>query len=605
MSADHSPVHEAALHDPPELRVLAAGWESLSVDWIISYLRWPWLAVALVLFWINPDAVSVPFLPLYYVIGCAAVHNLLHVAALYARAYRPWFRPLGIGLDLVAAILMMVATGGWSSPLQPVMLFPVLTASITLGLVVGLVAVALVMLAYAITAAVNRDLTQLRDLHLFATNVTILVGTACVAGLLRRRSGGPAAGAPSSGPAMLELETLRRANKRATVVREMATTLSATLSYERVLRTMLELSLIALNESDTVDASLVGLVMLFEQEGDFEQMRVYAGRNMPRADENRVVAGKSEMITRAIYDAEPQITEDAGNDPVLVQLLCTRGASSALCVPLRAGFDIFGIVVLASPQANYFNAEHAELLSTFCHQAALALKNAQLYQNLQSEQRRILEKESEARHKLARELHDGPTQSVSAMAMRLNYTRKMIEKNQPPEKIAEEVAQIEQLARKTSDEVRMMLFTLRPVILETRGLVAALQQYAERMRQADGLNVQVDAQDYRGQLPKDAEGVVFAVIEEAVGNAKKHAKAKTVVIRVRVENQMFRAEVQDDGVGFDAGPARRRREAGHLGLVNMEDRAEYLGGRFSIESHPSIGTRVLLEIPLRQWGAAT
>ncbi len=604
MRADHPPVQETAAHNPPEMRLLTTGWENLSVDWIISYLRWPWLAVALVLFWLNPDAVSVPFIPLYYITGCAAVHNLLHVAALYARAYRPWYRALGISVDLLVAITMLVVTGGWSSPLQPVMLFPVLTASISLGLLAGLITVVLVTLAYAGTAAVNHDLTRLQDLHLLATNVTILAGAACVAGLLRRRPAGPV-DTRSAGPGLQELETLRRANKRATVVREMATTLSATLSYERVLRTMLELSLIAMNESDTVDTSLVGLVMLFEQEGDFEQLRVHAGRNIPRADENRVVTGKSEMITHAVYDAEPQIAKDAGNDPVLAQLLCARDASSALCVPLRAGFDIFGIVVLASPQPDYFNAEHAELLSTFCHQAALALKNAQLYQNLQSEQRRILEKESEARQKLARELHDGPTQSVSAMAMRLNYTRKMIEKSLPPDKIAEEVAQIEELARKTSQEVRMMLFTLRPVILETRGLVTALQQYAERMRQADGLNVQVDSQGYRGQLVKDAEGVVFSVIEEAVGNAKKHAKAKTVVIRLRVENQMFRAEVRDDGVGFDAGSARRRREAGHMGLLNMEDRAEYLGGRFSIESQPNVGTRVLLEIPLRQWGAGT
>jgi signal transduction histidine kinase len=306
-----------------------------------------------------------------------------------------------------------------------------------------------------------------------------------------------------------------------------------------------------------------------------------------------------------VYGAEPCISEDARRDPVLAQLLCTREASSALCVPLRAGFDVFGVVVLASPQAGYFNNEHADLLSTFCHQAALALKNAQLYQNLQSEQRRILEKEAEARHKLARELHDGPTQSMSAIVMRLNYARKMIEKNQPSDQVAEEVTKIEEMARVATQEVRMMLFTLRPVILETRGLVAALQQYADRLRQADNLNVQVDAQRYGGQIDTEGEGVIFAVIEEAVGNAKKHARAKTVVIRLRVEDQLFWAEVQDDGIGFDAEPARRRREAGHMGLLNMEDRTEYLGGSFSIESHPGAGTRVRLEIPLQRWRAAS
>jgi signal transduction histidine kinase len=605
MSTDQPVARELAADRSPDKGILTTGWESLSADWIISYLRWPWLAVALLVAWLNPDSAPESFLPLCVILGLVALLNLAHVAALYTHRYRPWARATGIIFDTLALALMLVITGGWRSPLVPVTIFPVLAASTSLGLLAGLSTTVPIALVYVGTAAINRDLTRLQDLYLLGTNVAILLGIACVIGLLRRASAPQRSGDRTSQADVEEMEVLRRANKRATVVREMATTLSATLSYERVLRTMLELSLIAMNESDIVDASLVGLVMLFEQEGDFEQLRVHVGRSVPRGDENRVVSGQSEMIARAVYDAEPYIGRDVGNDPVLGQLLCMRDAQSALCVPLRAGFDIFGVVVLASPQPGYFSAEHAELLSTFCHQASLALKNAQLYQNLQSEQRRILEKEAEARHKLARELHDGPTQSIASIAMRLNYIRMLIDKNQPADKVAEEVTQIEELARKATQEVRMMLFTLRPVVLETRGLVAALRQYADRLRQADGLSVQVEGQGYKGQLDKEAEGVIFSVVEEALSNVKKHAKAKTVVIRLRVENQLFRLEVQDDGVGFDADSARRRREAGHMGLVNMEDRAEYLGGRFEIESHADTGTCVRIEIPVQRWRVVT
>ena len=254
---------------------------------------------------------------------------------------------------------------------------------------------------------------------------------------------------------------------------------------------MLDLSLIALNEEGQLDVSPVGLVMLFESEGNYEELRVHTGRNIPRNDENQVVSGRSGLIARAVYSAEPSITEEASSDPVLSQLSCMRDARSAVCVPLRAGFDIFGVLVLASPEPDCFHAEYGELLSTFCHQASLALKNAQLYQELQREQRRILEKEAESRQKLARELHDGPTQTISAIAMRLNFARMMTEKNQPRQEIAGEIQQIEDLARKTTEEVRTMLFTLRPVVLETRGLVAALRQYADRLRKTDILNVQV------------------------------------------------------------------------------------------------------------------
>jgi signal transduction histidine kinase len=601
MSAERLAGQQPTKPRPGEQDTLGSAWSSLTVDWIISYLRWPWLALAFLLAWLNPAAPPRSFLPLDLVIGFAVLHNIVHVVALYTGSYRLRVRAAGLFLDLMVACLMVAVTGGWRSPLLPVALFPVLSSALSFGLMAGLAAVVPIVMTYAGTAAINRDLTRVEDLFLLGVNVVVLGGAAVVAGLLRR--GVPIAKLHDalSSTEMAELERLRRANKRATVVREMAMTLSATLSYERVLRTMLELSMIAMNESDEVDSTLVGLVMLFEREGDYEQLRVHAGRNMPRADENRLLSGKSDMITHAVYNAEPCLAHDAGSDPILSQLICTRDAQSALCVPLRAGFDIFGVVVLASPQPEYFNAEHAELLSTFCHQAALALKNAQLYQNLQAEQRRILEKEADARHKLARELHDGPTQSISAIAMRLNYTRLMIEKKQPAEKVAEELAQIEELARKATQEVRMMLFTLRPVILETRGLVAALRQYAERLRQTESLSVQVDAQGYRGQLEKDAEGVVFSIVEEAVGNAKKHAHAKTVIIRLRVENNTFTVDVQDDGDGFDVEAARKRREAGHMGLLNMEDRAEYLGGRLTIESHPGAGTLVHLELPVTRW----
>jgi signal transduction histidine kinase len=185
--------------------------------------------------------------------------------------------------------------------------------------------------------------------------------------------------------------------------------------------------------------------------------------------------------------------------------------------------------------------------------------------------------------------------------MRLNFVRMMLQKEQNTHKIEKEVAKIEELARKTTQEVRTLLFTLRPVVLETQGLVAALEQYAERLQQTDELNVEIDPGSYDSQLSKEAEGVVFAVVEEAVVNAKKHANANRILVRLRVDSDLFTAEIRDDGVGFDREAAQRRREAGHMGLLNMEERAELVGGRCSIQSQPGSGTVVCLDIPLRRW----
>jgi signal transduction histidine kinase len=187
--------------------------------------------------------------------------------------------------------------------------------------------------------------------------------------------------------------------------------------------------------------------------------------------------------------------------------------------------------------------------------------------------------------------------------MRLNFVRMMLKKRQDFERIEQEVEKIEELARRTTHEVRTMLFTLRPVVLETQGLPAALEQYAERLGQSDGPRVEVDCGAYDGQLSKQTENVVFAVIEEAVGNAAKHARASQVSVRLRVDDHLFTAEIQDDGIGFDPREAEGRRETGHLGLLNMHERAELVGGRCVIQSKPGSGTLIRLDIPMQRWSS--
>jgi signal transduction histidine kinase len=113
--------------------------------------------------------------------------------------------------------------------------------------------------------------------------------------------------------------------------------------------------------------------------------------------------------------------------------------------------------------------------------------------------------------------------------------------------------------------------------------------------------VEVDPGGYDGQLEKQTESVVFAVVEEAVGNARKHAHAGQIMIRLRVDDHLFSAEIKDDGVGFDMEDAQRRREGGHLGLLNIEERAELVGGRCSVQSQQGAGTLVRLDVPLKRW----
>ena len=144
-----------------------------------------------------------------------------------------------------------------------------------------------------------------------------------------------------------------------------------------------------------------------------------------------------------------------------------------------------------------------------------------------------------------------------------------------------------------------MLFTLRPVILETEGLVAALSQYAENVLENDDLPVQIEAVGFEADLDLEVQGVVFAILEEAINNARKHAHASSILVRLRVESDLLVGEVIDDGRGFDVEAVEDAYgSSGSLGMLNLKERAVLDGGTVNVESVQGRGTRVTLLVPM-------
>jgi signal transduction histidine kinase len=239
------------------------------------------------------------------------------------------------------------------------------------------------------------------------------------------------------------------------------------------------------------------------------------------------------------------------------------------------------------------------LISAIGSQASAAFHNAQMFRGLELERDRIAETEEEARKKLARVLHDGPTQTIAAIAMRLDYARRLVDRDQ--EAAQQEIRTLEQIARQTTKEIRHMLFTLRPLVLESKGLVAALHQLSSKMHETHAQNVVVDAQPGVADglsMPKQA--VIFFIAEEAVNNAYKHAEAGNIQVQLReAGDDCIVLEVRDDGVGFNVGAVDAHYEQrGSLGMVNMRERAELVNGVLRIESSEGSGTHITLEVPL-------
>jgi signal transduction histidine kinase len=187
--------------------------------------------------------------------------------------------------------------------------------------------------------------------------------------------------------------------------------------------------------------------------------------------------------------------------------------------------------------------------------------------------------------------------------MRLNFARRLLERD--PKATADEIAKIEDLARRTTKEIRHMLFTLRPLVLESQGLIPALDAMAEKVHETYGQAVIVEADPTL--IPKIEAGkqtIIFFIAEEAISNARKHAQAAHVWVRLNpLEKDLVVLEVEDDGVGFNVSSLNTSYEhRGSLGMVNMRERAELVNGLFQISSTPGEGTTIRVIIPLNEEG---
>jgi signal transduction histidine kinase len=404
----------------------------------------------------------------------------------------------------------------------------------------------------------------------------------------------------------LDAEERRRLmeSERLRAIYELTSTLTATLSYKRVLDSVLDLGYNALNPildpDEQIDERLVSAIFLFTG----NQLKIGSARRFTNADMRANLQGKDGMLKRVLDEGEAVLTRDIGYDPELGRIIALRACSSAYCFPLRSGFNVYGAMLFAHPDQNYFTEERRGLLDIIGRQAVIAVQNARLYQDLVEEKERMVEVQEETRKKLARDLHDGPTQSVAAIAMRINLARRMLKKD--GKGAEEELQKIEELAHRTTKEVRHMLFTLRPLILESQGLTAALTAMAEKMRETFAQNVIVNVDEMVIEnMEMGKQGVIFYIIEEAVNNARKHANAFHIWVRLRqFETNIALLEIEDDGAGFDVEAVNKSYDMrGSLGMINLRERTELVNGLLNIDSAPGKGTRIQVYIPLTEEAA--
>ncbi|MGD2146836.1 MAG: GAF domain-containing sensor histidine kinase [Anaerolineae bacterium] len=570
------------------------------VDRLLSNLRWLLLLGASLLLFFEAFArgqgtIEVAYLlPRLLLVVVAVLYNLAVIIVLARGPVSHLFPAITLVLDTVLIIGLVLTSGGMASLLLVFGLFPVLTAALRFHQPTSLLASLIVTagLGGVLFSATPRS-SWTGPNSLFAL-VLALAMAAVVGSVLNMRLR-----AVSERNRQQEIDAERRklhaAREQSRLTSELASTLSATLKYDTVLDAVLEIAEKGLKELGRDDAVQVGAVLLFAG----EELRMAEARHVAPQDWKARFPAERGALAEALDKAEPVVISEPGEDPELGRLESIGLCREAIVVPLRAGFESFGVVVFGSAQPGLYTKELENLFAAICNQAIVALQNARLYQDLREEKERIVAVEEDARKKLARSLHDGPTQSIASIAMRVNYVQSLLESDSDSQQIAEELRQVEVLARETTSQIRHMLFTLRPLILETQGLTAALEHYVRRLSEVSSTVVHLETDEgAEDALAREKQGIVFYIIEEAISNACKHSQANQVWVRLkRQDDETLIAEVEDNGAGFDVGEVEMGYDQrGSLGLITMRERAELAGGELAIASSPDQGTKVRLVI---------
>lgn len=491
-------------------------------------------------------------------------------------------------VDFAIALALFYFSRTVLGPLVWIGVLPVLRAAWSLGLGGGLAAGLGSAAAFAALAAIDVPVAQIPLRMLLPALAFLSVGS--ILGFLGRQ----ADFALQEQHEMAEykrLEAIQRQRERNEALFNLTQQMNASLVYEQVLEIALDAGSKALMESHENVARTLGGVLLFDEGG----LRLAAGRGLAAQDIGRVLPGRAGALAELLQHGEPRQVPNPLADEELKLLAGLHNTQSMYALPLVAGLDLFGVLFFAHPDADFFDPERCELASLISRQLMSALQNAQLYEALTEEKERIAYLQTQARQQLARNLHDGPTQNVAALAMRINLARRLLAKD--PAAAGEELFKIEDLARRTTKEMRHMLFTLRPQVLETGGLGAALQDLAKHVQENYGLAVDVQADPAaETRMDQGKQTLLFSIVDQALTYAQRQGQARQARVQLApLDGSIALLTVQTDG------PAPEGNADGELDILH--ERTNLLNGVLRVDKQAEGGMQLRVWVPLSEQAA--
>ena len=362
----------------------------------------------------------------------------------------------------------------------------------------------------------------------------------------------------------------------------------------------------ALDKTLEIMEASTGGILLFDEERQMLCYRVHRGLSDRYAGEMCLSLGEG-IAGRVAQTGEAILVEDISTDPRAARpdLITAEGLRAFASVPLRSKDKVLGVINIASYAARQFSSEDGRLLDSIATQIAVAVENAKLHQEVQRKEeirgellQDIFSIQEEERRRIARELHDETSQALASLAANLTVAADTLPAN--ADKTRATLKKAQTLSVGILDEIRKLIYELRPTLLDDLGLVAAIRWLIDNNLAAAGIKVNFKTEGRVRRLPVQLETTLFRVVQEAVFNIARHAHAKNARVSLSFKKSGIGISVIDDGEGFnvEAAISSKDRPRG-LGLMGMKERIELMSGTLSIRSHPGGGgTEIDIIVPL-------
>lgn len=343
-----------------------------------------------------------------------------------------------------------------------------------------------------------------------------------------------------------------------------------------------------------------GTVMLIEEGSQASMRALFDGvsvRSLPADERTSIDLTGHRVLQDLIFEGAPVLLGDVRCDPEW-NLDPDSDNCSFMAVGLRARGEVVGFFTLAKKETDFFDHDRLRVAELMAAQAAVAVENSILFEQMESStkrmrslSRRLVQVQENERRHIARELHDDAGQALVS----LRYGLRLLEKEIGPDgAAAKHVAELRLRTDAVMDSLHRLAVDLRPASLDHLGLDAALRQYALAAGSKYGLAVRFKSRGFfTERLPSAVETALYRVVQEAMTNVVRHARATRVDLLVERRGERVIVMMEDDGVGFDQ---HRLQRTDHLGLIGLRERAEALDGTLTVESSPGSGTTIVVEV---------